>query len=55
MESRKLAMEWWNKLPMFNMDFQCKRMLSNKHYQREPSFLTGREIEEIWKQETQEL
>lgn len=48
---RTKAIEWWNKLPMFNMDFPSKRMLSNIYYQREPSFLTGREIEEIWKKE----
>lgn len=49
--NRSKAIEWWNKLPMFNMDFPCKRMLSNKYFQREPSFLTGREIEIIWSAE----
>ena len=48
---RSKAIEWWNKLPIFNMDFPSKRFLSNKFFQREPSSLTGREIEIIWRSE----
>lgn len=45
---RRSALGWWNKLPMYNMDKPCKRVLSNLHYSREPNSLTGREIQVIY-------
>lgn len=41
--NRSKAIEWWNEHTMFD-----KRTLSNKYFQRDPFFLTGREIEMIW-------
>jgi hypothetical protein len=50
---RSKAIEWWNSLPMYNMDIrQCKRILAALYFNREQSLLTGREIEIIWKAET---
>ncbi len=48
---RQRALTWWNKLPMFNMDKPCKRMLAARYYQTEQSFLTDGQIEIIWQQE----
>ena len=48
---RQRALEWWNKLPMYNMDKPCKRVLAARHYQTEQSFLTNEQIEFIWQQE----
>lgn len=45
---REKAMAWWNELPMFNMDYLSKRMLSNTVFGREPYTLTGSEIEKLW-------
>ena len=50
-QNRTDAMKWWNKLPMFDLDSPCKRMLAGRYYQREQSTLTGREIEKIWRSE----
>lgn len=44
-------MEWWNNLPLYNMDKPCRRVLSAMYYQREQSFLTGSEIEFIYNNE----
>ena len=48
---RANAIDWWNKLPMYNPDYTCKRSLSYKYYDREPGNLTGREIQKIYKEE----
>ena len=45
---RRSALQWWNKLPMYDMDKPSKRVLSNLHYEKEPSSLTGREIQAIY-------
>lgn len=48
--TRELALEWWNSLPYFGSGNKLGRNgLSNKHYQKQSDYLTGREIEEIWK------
>lgn len=52
---RNSAIEWWDKLPMFDLDSPCKRMLSNQYFQNEPSFLTERQIEFIWKNEVEDI
>jgi hypothetical protein len=46
--TRELAMEWINSFP--NED---KQMLATRYYSRSFKSLTGREIEEIWRKETQ--
>ena len=48
---RQRALDWWNKLPIYNMDKPCKRVYSNLYFEREPSSLTGREIEAIYNAE----
>lgn len=48
---RTTAMEWWNSLPMYNMDNPCKRTLSYRYYDREPGNLTGSEIQRIYESE----
>ncbi len=48
---RQRALDWWSKLPMFNMDKPCKRMLAAGYYKTEQSFLTDEQIEFIWQQE----
>jgi len=31
---RQRALDWWSKLPMFNMDKTCKRILAARHYKK---------------------
>ena len=50
MESRKLAMEWWDTLRWNEKGLLMEGNFKHRH----PQSLTGREIEEIWKQETQQ-
>jgi len=50
MESRKLAIEWWRALRWNEKGLLIEGFF--KH--RRQKSLTGREIEEIWKQETQQ-
>jgi hypothetical protein len=54
MESRKLAIEWWNELSEeVKINLQYKHKSPCRHPLNAIG-LTGREIEEIWKQETQQ-
>ena len=48
---RQRALDWWIKLPMYNMDKPNKRVLTARHYQTEQSFLSEEQIEFIWHQE----
>ena len=51
METRKLDIEWWRALRWNEKGLLIE---GNFKHRRQKS-LTGREIEEIWKQETQQL
>lgn len=47
------ALEWWNGLPDFDEDRDSKQSLTTKHIRiTHFSNLTGREIKEIWRKET---
>lgn len=54
METRKLAMDWWNKLSFEDKFFKTiqNNNLIVGDKTRHPNTLTGREIEVIWKFET---
>ena len=52
---RELALEWWNTLPRYDMDKECKEIYAQRYYQRSAGLITGLEIEEIWKKETQTI
>jgi len=54
METRKLAMDWWNKLSFEDKFFKTiqNNNLIVGDKTRHPNTLTGREIEIIWKFET---
>jgi len=55
METWKLDIEWWNELSEeVKIDLQYQYKSPSKHPLNAIG-LTGREIEEIWKQETQQL
>lgn len=49
--TRELALDWWNKLPRYDMDKPCKEIYSQRYYERQAYSLNGREIEEIWVKE----
>ena len=50
-DKQSLALDWWNNLPMFNMDKSCKRLLAARYFQTEQGFLTVEQITFIWKNE----
>ena len=45
---RQRALKWWNDLPRYDMDKPCKRTYAQQYLQREPSNLTGGEIQMIY-------
>ena len=51
-EIKKRASAFWNKLQLFNMDKLCKRTLSQRYFEKEPSFLTIEEIMFIYEIES---
>lgn len=48
---RQRALNWWNNLPLYNMDKPNKRLFAAKYYQTEQSLLTDENITYIWQQE----
>jgi len=56
--TKEQAMEWWNKLTLEERYYKLIPWLKSKGLNitsRNPGSLTGSQIEEIWKQETQSI
>ena len=53
--TRQRALEWWDNLPMYDMDTDCKRVLSARYYQTEPVYLSHEQIEIIWQKQTKQI
>ena len=52
---REKAIEWWNNIERYNPDdYNCREYLSERHFNRRSACLTGIEIEQIWRKETQQ-
>lgn len=55
MTTREQALEWWNKLDIKTWRILCDKHLNQQNFYKYKSchFLTGGEIEEIWRKETE--
>ena len=47
---RTRAMKWWN-----NLESSIREQYCDKYFSKYVDFLTGREIEKMWKEESNEL
>ena len=51
---REKAIEWWNSIPVFEKGLLIHDTFNPPLNQRTPEEVTGREIEQIWRKETQQ-
>ena len=51
---REKAIEWWNSIPVFEKGLLIHDTFNPPLNQRIPEEVTGREIEQIWRKETQQ-
>ena len=51
---REKAIEWWNSIPVFEKGLLIHDTFNPPLNQRIPEEVTGREIEQIWRRETQQ-